>query len=158
MTVIPWIWPKSINMFCGPLVPTQRSTQYTPTVVLSEKATPNLKAENSFTSYTEGTVSVHSEGAYKSDVWVQSHFCTKTSGKHKCSLFFWLLFSFQGVPRMRTHTDAPQNLCIRINGWAPVLWRNLKCRVPRRRSRTLMTFKMFPVRRVTQPEENRLMN
>lgn len=48
----------------------QRSTQYTPTVVLSEKATPNLKAENSFTSYTEGTVSIHSEGAYKSNAWV----------------------------------------------------------------------------------------
>lgn len=46
----------------------QRSTQYTPTVVLSEKATPNLKAENSLTSYTEGTASAHSEGAYKSDV------------------------------------------------------------------------------------------
>ncbi|XP_056598751.1 occludin isoform X2 [Triplophysa dalaica] len=45
-----------------------RSTQYTPTVVLSEKATPNLKAENSLTSYTEGTASAHSEGAYKSDV------------------------------------------------------------------------------------------
>lgn len=44
-----------------------RSTQYTPTVVLSEKATPNLKAENSFTSYTEGTVSIHSEEAYKSN-------------------------------------------------------------------------------------------
>lgn len=46
----------------------QRSTQYTPTVVLSEKASPHLKAENSFTSYTEGTVSIYSEGAYKSNV------------------------------------------------------------------------------------------
>lgn len=45
-----------------------RSTHYTPTVVLSEKATPNLKAENSFTSYTEGTVSVYSEGTYKINV------------------------------------------------------------------------------------------
>ncbi|XP_016341712.1 occludin-like [Sinocyclocheilus anshuiensis] len=45
-----------------------RSTQYIPTVVLSEKASPHLKAENSFTSYTEGTVSVYSESAYKSNV------------------------------------------------------------------------------------------
>ncbi|KAK2901020.1 hypothetical protein QQF64_014896 [Cirrhinus molitorella] len=49
-----------------------RSTQYTPTVVLSEKATPHLKAENSFTSYTEGTVSVYSEGAYKSNVYSEN--------------------------------------------------------------------------------------
>lgn len=49
-----------------------RGTQYTPTVVLSEKASPHLKAENSFTSYTEGTVSVYSEGGYKSNVYSEN--------------------------------------------------------------------------------------
>ncbi|RXN38987.1 occludin-like protein [Labeo rohita] len=49
-----------------------QSTQYTPTVVLSEKTAPHLKAENSFTSYTEGTVSVYSEGAYKSNVYSEN--------------------------------------------------------------------------------------
>uniref|UniRef100_A0A8C1S2J6 Occludin n=1 Tax=Cyprinus carpio TaxID=7962 RepID=A0A8C1S2J6_CYPCA len=49
-----------------------RSTQYTPTMVLSEKASPHLKAENSFTSYNEGTVSVYSEGAYKSNVYSEN--------------------------------------------------------------------------------------
>ncbi|XP_077083753.1 occludin-like [Siphateles boraxobius] len=49
-----------------------RNTQYTPTVVLSEKASPHLKGENSFTSYTEGTVSVYSEAAYKSNVYSEN--------------------------------------------------------------------------------------
>ncbi|KTG31940.1 hypothetical protein cypCar_00021118 [Cyprinus carpio] len=49
-----------------------RSTQYTPTVVLSEKASPHVKAENSVTSYTEGTVSIYSEGAYKSNVYSEN--------------------------------------------------------------------------------------
>ncbi|XP_051720751.1 occludin isoform X2 [Ctenopharyngodon idella] len=66
-------------LFCGSPAPLtlihgmfQRRTQYTPTVVLSEKASPHLKAENSFTSYTEGTVSVYSEAAYKSNVYSEN--------------------------------------------------------------------------------------
>lgn len=92
-------------LFCGPPAPLtlihgmfQRSTQYTPTVVLSEKASPHLKAENSFTSYTEGTVSVYSEAAYKGNVWVRPPFwpCPglKVLTKYKCTL---VLFSLHFV-------------------------------------------------------------
>ncbi|KAF7669836.1 hypothetical protein LDENG_00120090 [Lucifuga dentata] len=38
-----------------------RSTQQAPTVVVSERAAPDLKVENSMVSYSNGTVSVHSE-------------------------------------------------------------------------------------------------
>lgn len=50
-----------------------RSTQYTPTVVLSEKASPHVKADNSVPSYNEGTVSIYSEGAYKSNVYSENN-------------------------------------------------------------------------------------
>ncbi|XP_076001024.1 uncharacterized protein ocln1 [Genypterus blacodes] len=42
-----------------------RSTQQAPTVVVSEKVAPDLKAGNSVVSYDHSTVSVHSEGHYK---------------------------------------------------------------------------------------------
>ncbi|XP_034559252.1 occludin [Notolabrus celidotus] len=43
-----------------------RSTQQAPTVVVSERArAPELRAENSVVSYSNGTVSVHSEANYK---------------------------------------------------------------------------------------------
>jgi len=38
-----------------------------PTVVVSERAAPDLRAENSVVSYGNGTVSIHSEGYYKSN-------------------------------------------------------------------------------------------
>ncbi|XP_042353473.1 LOW QUALITY PROTEIN: uncharacterized protein LOC121951272 [Plectropomus leopardus] len=44
-----------------------RSTQQAPTVVLSERAPPDMRAENSVVSYGNGTVSIHSEGNYKSN-------------------------------------------------------------------------------------------
>ncbi|TRY66301.1 hypothetical protein DNTS_008062 [Danionella cerebrum] len=49
-----------------------RSTLYTPAVVLSEKMPPPLKAENSFASFTEGTISVYSEAAHKINVCAES--------------------------------------------------------------------------------------
>ncbi|XP_070830182.1 uncharacterized protein [Chaetodon trifascialis] len=44
-----------------------RSTQQAPTVVVSERAAPDLRAENSVVSYSNGTVSIHSDGNYKSN-------------------------------------------------------------------------------------------
>ncbi|XP_059200039.1 uncharacterized protein LOC131979967 [Centropristis striata] len=44
-----------------------RSTQQAPTVVVSERAAPDLRAENSVVSYGNGTVSIHSGGNYKSN-------------------------------------------------------------------------------------------
>ncbi|GLD51175.1 occludin-like protein [Lates japonicus] len=44
-----------------------RSTQQAPTVVVSERAAPDLRAANSVVSYGNGTVSIHSEGNYKSN-------------------------------------------------------------------------------------------
>ncbi|XP_027141418.1 occludin isoform X1 [Larimichthys crocea] len=44
-----------------------RSTQQAPTVVVSERAAPDLRVENSVVSYGNGTVSIHSEGNYKSN-------------------------------------------------------------------------------------------
>ncbi|XP_031137207.1 occludin isoform X1 [Sander lucioperca] len=44
-----------------------RSTQQAPTVVISERAAPDLRAEYSVVSYGNGTVSIHSEGNYKSN-------------------------------------------------------------------------------------------
>ncbi|KAI4809373.1 hypothetical protein KUCAC02_018259 [Chaenocephalus aceratus] len=41
-----------------------RSTQQAPTVVLSERAAPDLRAGNSVVSYGNGTVSIHSGGNY----------------------------------------------------------------------------------------------
>ncbi|XP_071382975.1 uncharacterized protein [Centroberyx affinis] len=41
-----------------------RSTQQAPTVVVSERAAPDLRAENSVVSYGNGTVSIYSEGNY----------------------------------------------------------------------------------------------
>ncbi|XP_054452731.1 uncharacterized protein LOC129089343 [Anoplopoma fimbria] len=48
------------------LVGEVRSTQQAPTVVLSERAAPDLRAEQSVVSYGNRTVSIHSEGNYKS--------------------------------------------------------------------------------------------
>ncbi|CAJ1071834.1 Occludin [Xyrichtys novacula] len=46
-----------------------RSTQQAPTVVTSERPTaPELRAENSVVSYSNGTVSIHSEANYKSNI------------------------------------------------------------------------------------------
>lgn len=47
-----------------------RSTQQAPTVVVSERAAPDLRAENSVVSYSNGTVSIHSDGNYKNNRWV----------------------------------------------------------------------------------------
>uniref|UniRef100_A0A3Q1G2L7 Occludin n=1 Tax=Acanthochromis polyacanthus TaxID=80966 RepID=A0A3Q1G2L7_9TELE len=44
-----------------------RSTQQAPTVVVSERAAPDPRAENSVVSYGNGTVSIHSDGNYKSN-------------------------------------------------------------------------------------------
>ncbi|XP_073346722.1 uncharacterized protein [Pagrus major] len=44
-----------------------RSTQQAPTVVVSERAAADLRAENSVVSYGNGTVSIHSDGNYKSN-------------------------------------------------------------------------------------------
>ncbi|XP_036940362.1 occludin [Acanthopagrus latus] len=44
-----------------------RSTQQAPTVVVSERAAPDLRAENSVVSYSNGTVSIHSDGNYKNN-------------------------------------------------------------------------------------------
>ncbi|KAG7227208.1 hypothetical protein INR49_014008 [Caranx melampygus] len=41
--------------------------QQAPTVVLSERAVPDLRVENSVVSYGNGTVSIYSEGNYKSN-------------------------------------------------------------------------------------------
>ncbi|XP_026169910.1 occludin-like [Mastacembelus armatus] len=50
-----------------------RSTQQAPTVV-SERAAPNLRVENSVVSYHNGTVSIHSERNYKSNsTYAQEH-------------------------------------------------------------------------------------
>uniref|UniRef100_A0A3Q1J1G4 Occludin n=1 Tax=Anabas testudineus TaxID=64144 RepID=A0A3Q1J1G4_ANATE len=44
-----------------------RSTQREPTVVISERAAPNLRAENSVVSYSKRTVSIQNEGNCKSN-------------------------------------------------------------------------------------------
>ncbi|KAG8014047.1 Occludin [Nibea albiflora] len=44
-----------------------RSTQQAPTVVVSERAAPDLRVENSVVSYGNGNVSLRSEGNYKSN-------------------------------------------------------------------------------------------
>ncbi|XP_047197973.1 uncharacterized protein LOC118118010 [Hippoglossus stenolepis] len=44
-----------------------RSTQHAPTVVVSERGAPDLRVENSVVSYSNATVSIHSEGQYKSN-------------------------------------------------------------------------------------------
>lgn len=44
-----------------------RSTQQAPTVVVSERAAPDPRAENSVVSYGNRTVSIHSDGNYKSN-------------------------------------------------------------------------------------------
>ena len=46
-----------------------RSTQHAPTVVVSERGAPDLRVENSVVSYSNATVSIHSEGQYKSNRW-----------------------------------------------------------------------------------------
>lgn len=95
----------------------QRSTQYTPTVVLSEKASPHLKAENSFTSYTEGTVSVYGEGAYKSNVWVRPAFLTifrtRNSYKYQCTLassLHFVLKVFWECERLLPRAAVPESV------------------------------------------------
>ena len=44
-----------------------RSMQHAPTVVASERGAPDLRVENSVVSYSNATVSIHSEGQYKSN-------------------------------------------------------------------------------------------
>ncbi|XP_042285054.1 uncharacterized protein LOC121908817 [Thunnus maccoyii] len=44
-----------------------RSTQQAPTVVISERAAPDLRAENSVVSYGNRAVSIHREGKYNSN-------------------------------------------------------------------------------------------
>nr|XP_019962973.1 PREDICTED: occludin-like [Paralichthys olivaceus] len=44
-----------------------RNTQQAPTVVVSERVAPDLRVENSVVSYSNATVSIHSEGQYNSN-------------------------------------------------------------------------------------------
>lgn len=60
-----------------------RSTQQAPTVVVSERAAPDLRAENSAVSYGNGAVSIHSEGNYKTNRWVM--FAANESVTHRFS-------------------------------------------------------------------------
>ncbi|XP_075338534.1 occludin-like [Odontesthes bonariensis] len=67
-----WV-PTQINDK-NDVICTQRPVPTAPTVVVSERAAPDLRAENSVVSYGNGTVSIHSEGYYKSN-----SFCTDNS-------------------------------------------------------------------------------